>query len=381
MHLAFALLLVGALPGDPVPSAASNARSDASGNGPRDERPGWSALDARLLDELAADGSGSLRWGALVRAFGTRSQAASTGGEDAAGFVLEDVDVHLAGGAEALSWRLSFDLASDTAVLEDAHGRWTPAVGWELVVGQFKPRVARSASVAPEGLLFRDRTFLGATFDVWDAGVEIGRHYDQFDFWFALTNAEDATLPEDSWSFRVEWALYDAAFEDVEGARGAPNHLRVLLGGFLFDDTALASSGAGGAGLDLAFQLGPWAFLGEWASLGDSFVRDVDVRDGTVVSMGDGSPWAIVVSRRCGEDWESAVRLERAGDVDDTRALGLVTSFSSATARWSLEVERVRADPDDDTRVSLGVQMGASGIARPLAGNDPFGAPLPIGLR
>lgn len=368
MHPVFALLLVGALPGDPPPSVPASDLAD------------WGALDARLLATLAPDASGSVRWGALVRAFGTRSHAESTGGEEAAGFVLEDVDVHLAGGAEALSWRVSFDLADGDAALEDAHGRWSPAVGWELVVGQFKPRVARSASVVPEGLLFRDRTFLGATFDVWDAGVEIGRHYDQFDFWLALTDAEDGALQEDFWSFRVEWALYDAAFEDVEGARGAPNHLRVLLGGFLFDDTALASSGAGGVGLDLAFQLGPWAFLGEWASLGDSFVRDVDVRDGTVVSMGDGNPWAVVVSRRCG-DWESAARFERADDTDDTSALGLVTSWGRGTARWSLEVERVEADPGDDTRVSLGVRMGTSGITRPLAETDPFGAALPLGGR
>jgi hypothetical protein len=371
-------LLLGSLHGDPTdPPHPSTGHADG----------GWEELDARLGKVLAAGEGGALRWGALVRAFASHAGTEANGAEKISGFVLEDVDVHFAVDGERLSWRVSMDLdgaaladAGEEVQLEDAHARFVPAAGWELVVGRFKPRVARSASIVPEGLLFRDRTFLGATFDLWDAGLELGRHYDQFDFWFALANAEDGLGTEDFWSLRVEWALYDSPFEDVEGARGAPNHLRALLGGFVFDDTALASSKAGGVGFDLAFQLGPWAFLAEWASLGSAFVRDVDVRDGAVVTIGDGHPWALSMSRRCG-DWESGVRVERAGDAERTRALGLVTSWGRASARWSLEADRVRDDLGEDTRLSLGVQMGSSGLSRPLGDADPFGATLPIGGR
>ncbi len=330
----------------------------------------WRALDDELarLAPARADGPS---WGLLVRAFYTKSPAeASAGTSDISGQVFEDVDAYFSADLGELAWRISADFDQGDARLEDAHVRWEHFDWLGLTAGQFKPRVVRSGSLPDDGLLFRERTFLGAAFDGWDDGFELGGHYDQFDYWLAVTDSSNGQVSDHFWSARGEWALYDAAWEDLEGARGAPNHLRVLLGVEMFDDVALSSAKGGGWGGDLALTFGPYAFHTEWANLDDRFARSIDVFNGHLITLGDGQPRSATLSRRVGEQFEAALRYENADDTDSTEASCIGANWTplGAPARFIADLALVEGDTRDFSLFSLGVQVGSSGLSRPFAG-------------
>jgi hypothetical protein len=226
----------------------------------------------------------------------------------------------------------------------------------------------RSASVPPDALLFRERTFLGAVFDGWDEGLELGGHYDQFDYWLSLTDVSDGGSSDHFWSARAEWALFDAAFEDLEGARGAPDHLQVLLGCAWFADGALTSREGGGFGADVALRLGPYSLHGEWADLDEGFERPIDVFNGLLLDLGAGQPAAITFGARLGADAEAALRYQRAGDSLSTESFGGVLQWSpgGGPARCVADVALVESDPRDFALFSLGLGLGSSGLVRPF---------------
>jgi len=334
----------------------------------------WSAVD-RTLDTLAPARSDGPSWGVLVRTFYTHAPVeAGAGTNDVSGFVFEDVDLYLAARYDDLAWRFSADAAEGTANLEDAWASWH-ALDWlTLTAGQFKPRVARSGSVPEDALLFRERTFLGAAFDEHDDGAELGGHYDQFDYWLAVTDGSNGEGSDHFWSARGEWALYDAAWDDLEGAYGAPNHLRVLIGATKFEDVSISTAHGGGWSSDLALTFGPYSFAAEYADLERSFARTIDVFDGHLITLGDGQPRSFTLSRRVGEGGEAAVRFETADDADSTEALVLGANWRplGSLARFVADVAMVDGDTRDFSIFSLGVQIGSSGITRPFIGD---GAP------
>ena len=275
------------------------------GDRPAPGGDGWSKLDDRAQDGALAAAESPFSWGVLIRTFFTQSEKEAGDGvsdADVSGFVFEDADLWLALDHEDFSARVSADLEQDGGVLEDAHATFR-ALDWLAVrMGQFKPRVVRSGSVPEDGLLFRERTFLGAAFDAWDDGVELGGHYDQFDWWVALT-------------------------------------------------------------------FGPYAFNVEWAQLDDAFAREIDVFNGYLVTVGDGHPFSATLSRRIGADVEAALRVQAADDVDETEAFGASAGWSpgGGAARFVADLELVEGETRDFSMLSLGVQVGSSGVGRPFA--------------
>jgi hypothetical protein len=341
-----------------------------------DERPpaAWQALDQAVAGlSKAADEPRS--FGFLVRGFATGSaveSAEDTAAADVSGFALEDVDVYFAANHGDFAWRVSADLDQSreqrSVELEDAHASWRHTEWFALTVGQFKPRVTRSGSIPASELLFRERTFLGAAFDAWDRGFEIGGHYDQFDYWLALANGASGTQKDHFYSGRVEWAFNDTAIEDREGARGASRYLRILLGASLFADDGPKPAEGQGYAADLAFTFGPYAFHGEWADLRD-FARTIDVFNGHTLDVADGQPLAGTLSRRVGDELELAVRYQRADEADSTTALGLGANWSpgGGPLRFLAEVEFVDGDQRDFSLFSIGASLGSSGLTRPFA--------------
>jgi hypothetical protein len=333
----------------------------------------WKDLD-RALEALAPGAEESpFTHGVLLRVFYTASAdeaKAVLDDADVSGFELEDLDGYVAYEGTDYSLRLSADLGSGDVELEDALARWRFRDELALTAGQFKPRVVRSGSVPPGELLFRERTFVGAAFDGWDDGVELGGHYDQWDYWLALTDGSNGSETDHFTSARVEWALYDAAFEDREGARGAPDHLRVLIGATWFRDAAQSNADGGGWGGDLALTFGPYSFHGEWLGLDDEFARTIDVFNGYLITLGDGSPLAATLSRRVGADAEVALRFQRADDSDSTESFGIGANWSpgGGPARFVADVELVEGDTRDFSLFSLGLVLGSSGLPRPFAG-------------
>ena len=331
----------------------------------------WLELD-RAIQGLALDADESpLSWGGLVRVFYSASpEEATAGSAEASGIFFEDVDLYFAHRGPVIGWRISadFDAALDegSATLEDAHGIWRRGELVALTLGQFKPHVLRSGSIPADGLLFRDRTFLGAAFDQWDDGVGLEGTYDQFQWWLAVTDGENGQDADHFWSARGEWALFDAPWEDIEGARNAPNHLRVVLGGALFSDVSQSSSDGGGFGLDLACTFGPYSLHGEWAKLDDEFTRTIDVFNGYTLAIGDGKPLSGTLSCVLSPRSELALRFQQADDADETFAAGACATWSPLPAfRVIADVSRVEGDTRDFSLLSLGLQLGSSGITSP----------------
>jgi len=333
----------------------------------------WEGIDRALAALAPGTDARPFSHGILVRTFYTASTDEAKGvldGVDVSGFVFEDLDAFIAYQEGASSLRLSAEVESGEVQLEDAYARWLYRDALALTAGQFKPRVMRSASMPASELLFRERTFVGAAFDDWDDGLELGGHYDQWDYWLALTDGANGSESDHFTSARVEWALYDAAFEDREGARGAPNHMRALLGVAWFLDAAQSNADGGGWAGDLAVTFGPYSFHGEWAGLDEEFARTIDVFNGYLITLGDGDPLAATLSRRIGEDGEVALRFQRADDSDSTESFGIGANWNAGggPARFVADLELVEGDTRDFTLFSLGLVLGSSGLTRPFAG-------------
>lgn len=334
----------------------------------------WAGLDRALTTLASAPEPGPFSRGLLLRPFFTSSPdeaKAMSDDESISGFTFEDVDLYFAYREGDIGWRVSADLGEGDVELEDAYASWQYLDWLTLSAGQFKPRVVRSGSVPAGELLFRERTFLGAAFDGWDDGFELGGHYDQWDYWLALTDGSNGSESDHFTSARGEWALYDAAFEDREGARGSPDHLRVLLGASWFLDAALSNSDANGWGADLAVTFGPYALHGEFADLGEEFAREIDVFNGYLITLQDGKPLSVTFSRRVARDGEVGLRFQRADDVDDTTAFGVGANWSpgGGPARFVADLELVDGETRDFSLFSLGLVLGSSGLPRPFAGD------------
>ncbi|MSR61003.1 MAG: hypothetical protein EXS08_00965 [Planctomycetes bacterium] len=337
-----------------------------------EERDSWRELDRAVAALQSSDDTSPFSWGVLLRTFftGSPKEATAAGTADVSGNVIEDLDLHFGYHDADVAWRVSADFEGGNAELEDAYARWRTCQELTLTVGQFKPRVTRSGSLPDDALLFRERTFLGAAFDGWDDGFELSGHYDQFDYWFDVMDSSNGEQSNHLWTMRGEWALFDAAWDDLEGARGAPNHLRTLLGVYSFHDDALSTHNGDGWGTDLALTFGPYSFHGEWADLDDEFARTIDVFNGYLITLGDGQPRAFTLGRRVGEGGEGALRFQKADDADHTQSFGLAADWSphGGVARWVADVGWVQGDTRDFTIFSIGLQLGSSGQARPFLG-------------
>ncbi len=352
--------------------SALSFAGDEKGAAPGDP---WAGLDQALAVLAPAPEAGPFSRGLLLRTFYTASAdeaKAVSDDVDVSGFVFEDVDVHFAYREGDIAWRVSADLDQGSLQLEDAYAQWQHCDWFVLSAGQFKPRVLRSGSMPASELLFRERTFLGAAFDGWDDGFEVGGHYDQWDYWLTLTDGSNGASSDHFMSARGEWALYDAAFEDREGARGSPNHLRALLGAYWFLDAALSNSDGTGWGADLALTFGPYSMHAEWADLGEEFTRDIDVFNGYLITLEDGKPLSATFSRRVARDGEVALRFQSADDADSTESFGVGANWSpgGGPARFVADVALVEGDTRDFSLFSLGIVLGSSGLARPFA-EDP----------
>jgi hypothetical protein len=313
---------------------------------------------------VPARDEGAPRLGLLLRPFLTFSASeGGLGSEDIAGQVFEDLDVWAAQTAGPFAWRLQAEFEDGEPVLEDAWARCVLAGEAALRVGQFKPRVVRSASIAEDGLLFRSRTFLGSAFESWDDGAELATSGERWSASLALTDGANGSESDHFWSLRGEWELYESDLVEKEGARGAENFLVSRLGVATFADVSQSSEDGGGLAFDLALTYGPYSIAVEWAHLQDEFSREVDVFNGHVFDLGDGDPLAFTFGRTVGDELEAAIRYERAEDADDTTATRLALNWGrpGALARFLGEVGLVEAESRDFTLLSFGVVMGSSG--------------------
>jgi len=318
---------------------------------------------------LRASEDGRPEFGVLLRPFYTFApEEAGAVSEPTSGNVFEDLDLWFGQWTRALAWKIGADFEDGELVLEDAFARVRLRDEVGLTVGQFKPRVVRSGSIGDDALLFRERTFLGAAFDVRDDGFELATLGERWSAAFALVDGANGSSSDHFWSLRGELELYESDLFEREGARGAENFLVARLGAATFADVAQSASDGGGLALDLALTYGPYSIHTEWAHLQDLFARPIDVFDGHVVTVGDGDPFTFTFGRTYGPEFEAAVRFERAEDADDTTAtrFGLTWVPPGSVARFVGEFGTVEAESRDFTILSVGLVLGAEGPGREL---------------
>ncbi len=365
--LAIALMAAPAFAADPEPATDSD----------------WARLD-REIGALASSvnrAANQTSVGGLVRAFYARSSddafeldAAGdefqvNSGNQLGGFLLKDIDVFAEGAVnENYSWRISFDLDEGSdAWLEDGWARVNCGSGVQFLAGNFKSPVLQSNRVAPENLLFADRTFIGQIFDVWDAGAMATGTFGPVRGFLAAQNGFDNAAEDMLVSSRVELSL-NGGTGMAEGAQGSDAELAATLGlMWLKDESDVAEGDAFGG--DVGVTAGLFSFHGEVVHFDGELLADstagttrlsgndffgqvmIPINYAEVVGAGfeteDATLWNSSVSVMLDAlDLEIGARLEVYDDPGNTRSATVGANWyrSQREVVWHAGVTQVRSN-------------------------------------
>ncbi len=327
----------------------------------------WLELDETLvgLEAETPESASHLQLGVLVRTFYAYSNddiALST--DDTSGVDVDDVDISAQVQYGRFQARVNFDLTK-TSELEDAYARWEWTDVASLTLGQFRPRFMRSNTVDPETLLFRDRTLIGAAFDVWDVGAQLAGGFEPLGWWVSVSNGDSGKSDHHLYVARLEWGMYDPPTVYGEGAFGSANYLVADVGGSWFKEsqapTGRNDSGWGG---DLAVTYGPWALYAEYLNLagGADFSVFTESAGSLIALVGNSNPWSLTLSRTWGHErrWQSALRWQESDNAQDARIASASLQFMPrARWIWTCELSDYDADSGDDGFLAqFGVSVG-----------------------
>lgn len=319
----------------------------------------WAGLDKDMsLATAESHMNGGPQMGALIRSSLSFSSddLFTGGGEDLQGVLFQNAKLWAQGEVGEFGWRLSFDfvdaglIGTDTlgnAGLEDAYGKWkcmNDQIG--VMMGQFKPSIARSANVDDGSLLFISRSVIGAIFDTYDPGLGVNGHFEQFSWQVSANNGADGASEDLDLYVRGEYNFNGGAGH-CEGGYGKPDGTTGTIGvgygdfGDL-DDQVLVVDGA--------VSFSRFAVGGEWS--------DFD--------QADQSPYAVYGSYMLqAEAWEIALRYEDLDSSDDNTVLtgGVNWYHGGHNAKWQLNFADFSSDVDADegTVIQLGLAVGSSG--------------------
>jgi hypothetical protein len=354
-------------------AAGTVSHADPGGDG------GWLELDSEissLASSLSSQGGGG-GWSALLRStYNFSSDQLATGSPtdpDISGFSLDDVDVALWGEVGDYGYRVSFDLGSGSANLEDAFAWWACGDMVTAQMGQYKANVFRSNYVNPENTVAIDRTVLGSAFDGWDTGVGASGEYDQFGWNVDIQNGSNGQDSDHRWIFRGEYDLGGGA-GDVEGALGGNDDLNATAGlVYLFDDT-ITGMDRTLIGADFNGHSGPIGFGAEVAKIdadlannlntGGDFLRlgsgvgNLSFADGT----NDPTVFALTGSYLINEEFEAVARYQDMDNFDDNAliTLGINWYQSGHNAKWQANVTQIDSNVDDTTVFQVGLVVGST---------------------
>lgn len=354
--------------------AAASTISNADPGGDSE----WLALDSEitsLASSLSTQGDGG-GWSALLRStYNFSSDQVFTGSPtdpDISGFALDDVDVALWGEQGDYGYRVSFDLGSGSADLEDAFAWWACGDMVTAQMGRYKPNVFRSNYVNPENTVLIDRTVLGSAFDGWDTGIGASGEYDQFGWNVDIQNGSNDQDSDHRWIFRGEYDLGGGA-GDVEGALGGNDDLNATAGvTYLWDDT-IAGMDRALIGLDFNGHSGPIGFGAEVAFIDEDLANNLNT-GGDFLRLGSGfgnlnfggmtgddtTAFALTGSFLINEEFEAAARYQDMDNISDNTliTLGLNWYQSGHNAKWQANVTQVDDNVDDSTIFQVGLVVG-----------------------
>ncbi len=355
--------------------AATGVATHASGDSE------WLELDREigtLASSLSTQGGAGVEIGALIRASyawndGDLNEAAFN--DDTSGFNMDDVDAWLEGEVGDFDWRISMDIGSDfiganIAELEDAYVGWKCGEYFDARLGQFKPRVLRTASIDPEHTFFQERTLLGSAFDIWDEGIGFMGTYDPISWFASVMNGSNDFLSDHFYSIRAEWSFGNGAGAG-ESAMGAGDEASGTLGGSFAGDDTQSGSDTTIYVVDFAGTFGQIGLFAEIADLDDdvslstgSDIWTVPPSGGTIPDWleADSTPWDATLSYALNEEFEAAVRFQSMDNSDDTTLLsvGLNWYQSGDMAKWHVSYNDVSSDFEDGSAVIAGVSVGSS---------------------
>lgn len=351
---------------------ALTAASGAAFAAPNGSDSEWLELDReidRLAKGYATRGDIGSDIGAVLRVFYGYSDDdpyQNTANMDAtSGFELFDVDVWIEGEVGDFGYRVSTDLGSGSANLEDAFVRWSYDGDMSAQAGQFKAHVTRSASLNPENGFFAERSAIGAAFDMWQPGVGASGSFDVFAWFFNVMNGTNSTDKGHFWNFRFEFDLGEGA-SHYEGAYGGGDDFNATAGfSFFNDDTQ--SGDASGFVFDFAGSSGPLGFGVEVLSIDDDYTNlgrpDIwTIPSGTYDLERDSTPFSAIVTWAIDEQLEAGLRLQDMDNTDDTTLISLGINYykSGHNGKWHLSINDMDSDFDDGTFFIAGYSVGSS---------------------
>jgi hypothetical protein len=329
----------------------------------------WLELDREInsLTSATTDMGGG-GYAVLVRSSFTHSSddLATLGGDDISGFKMEDVRVSAWGEAGDYGWRISYNLESSIANLEDAFVYWLCGDYFTAMMGRYKPRTFRSAHIYEENLLFISRTILGEAFFFYDEGIGARGDFGEFGWSVDIMNGGNGQVSDHIWSLRGEYNL-NGGVGGVEGAHGASDDL-VGTVGLTYYNSDVISGDASLFGVDFAGTQGPLSVAGEMASFDD----DLSMTASNVFRLplgltidGDSTPWSFTVSYLFAPEFEGALRYQNTDNADDETAatLAVIWYHQGMNAKWNAEVSSISTDNtsfDDTTVFQVGVTVGGS---------------------
>ncbi|MEM7309460.1 MAG: hypothetical protein AAF682_22450 [Planctomycetota bacterium] len=335
----------------------------------------WLELDREIssLSSPVTTAQGGITWSALLRSSLNYSDddIATGGGKDIFGNEFQDIDLSATGQLGDFFWRIAGDMDFGDLTLEDAFVSFDCGELVNVLMGNHKPSFLRSANVAPDSLVFTNRTALGSVFDFWDNGIAARGNFEDMVMWtISAMNGGNGEFADHAWYLRLEYALGEGAGA-AEGALGAGDEFAATIGLSYanFDDI----SGTGGddqsIGLDFWGTAGPIGFGAEVLTIDDGIaaVTDEDFGAGlTVVGFSpDSTPWDVTGTYLINEDLEAGLRYENTDNDFDTTllTLGIAWYMMGHNAKMTASITDIDSDSGapDGTILQAGFTVGASG--------------------
>ena len=328
----------------------------------------WSSLDQEinsLTSSLAAQNTAGPKIGGwVITSFRNSNDLIGGGGNDLSGVQLDTVRVEISGDAgEDYGYKISFDVASGSAVLKDAYATFKIGDYATGKMGNFKTPFLRSGLVADNKLLFLERSGLGAIFAARDKGLMFNGNFDTINWFLSGQNGNDGMGNDYKFAAKVEANLMGGGVGKVEGAYGSGDDTNLTVGLAWQDDNNLDKGRAIAA--EAALSTGPFSISAELVDFDDDYTNPNPVlaQWGIVGNaVGNSTPWDATVSYMFTDMWEAAVRYQDSDDAENTSAytIGLNRYVKGHDIKWQAEWEHVKTDNAFGDFSVLGIGLAVS---------------------
>ena len=236
---------VGIDPTEAIVPWNSPARTRATTNDGTDEAASLEELSRAVSSGWTAEVHGYLRTSYLV----ADDPTATT---DVEGFSFDALRLFVR--AQAGDWRFHTAIRGDRGQDLQPYGEanssavlrmpemWAMhdfAEDFQFRVGRFRTPLLSSSMMEENGMVLYSRSFMGRLWerDRYQAGVQIDGQIGEFRGWAAIQNGEDQIGENLAFTLKGQWDIVGGGTsQQLQGARNAPEHLAVTIGGAMHYD-------------------------------------------------------------------------------------------------------------------------------------------------